>query len=246
VGAAAYTPASVVRKFGGNKFPLLVKAGHTVTVRLSGGVEGLAGLAYGGLGKRRLPQGQVMLRDTADTMTFVACPPGGPSGSHADGEQVTFWSGFVVTRTPSCLPLEVYVDDDPSPRQVGLALGARCPSRAVVEATCGAGGAGTTEVVQKRDAVVGSLVLLGARQTARQRPDAFNRHGYKIPVTLPEGTTATLSVPVRLIGHVGLVFSLQTQDRVWRGGVRGADTTVRFTACQPADVSRRVPLGRRC
>ena len=132
----AYTPESVVREFGGNKFPLLVKAGHSVTVRLSPEVRRVAGLAYGGLGNGRLPQGQrLKLRDTADTMTFIACRPGkpsatyrpeGPSGSYADGEQVTFWSGFVLTSVPSCLWLDVSVDDDPSPRHVGLALGRRC------------------------------------------------------------------------------------------------------------------------
>jgi hypothetical protein len=135
-GAGEATPASVVREFGGNKFPLLVKAGHTVTVRLPRAVRSFAGLAYGGLGNRRLPQGEVRLRDTARTMTFVACQPGtpsrsyrddGPSGSYADGQAVTFWSGFVVMRKPACVPLQIYVDDDPSPRHAVIDMGAgRC------------------------------------------------------------------------------------------------------------------------
>src|SRR3954452_19068783 len=93
---ATYTPASVVREFGGNKFQLLVKAGHSVSVRVSRGARRSAGLAYAGLGKRALRQGrEVRLRDAAPTMTFVACRPGsppkhyrpeGPSGSDADGE----------------------------------------------------------------------------------------------------------------------------------------------------------------
>jgi hypothetical protein len=132
---ASYTSAGTVREFGGNKFPLLVKAGHTVTVRLAREVQEFAGLAYAGLGNRPLPHGEVHLRDTADTMTFVACQAGTPSGgyrpegaseSFADGQQVTFWSGFVLTRVPRCLPLEVLVDDETSPRRVGLALGRRC------------------------------------------------------------------------------------------------------------------------
>ena len=136
---AAHTPASTVREFGGNKFPLLVKAGHRVTVRISPQARRSTGLAYGGLGRRPLPQGRLRLRDAADAMTFVACRPGapstsydpeGPSGSYADGEQVTFWSGFVLVRRPSCVPLGVYVDDDLAPRRVGLALGRRCPERA--------------------------------------------------------------------------------------------------------------------
>jgi hypothetical protein len=129
----AYTDAATISEFGefgGNKFPLLVKAGHTVTVRLSGRWRSVAGLAYG-----PLPQGETKLRDTHRSVTFVACRPGkasrryspaGPSGSSADGVAVTFWSGFVLTRAPSCIPLEIYVDDSPSPRRVGLSLGRRC------------------------------------------------------------------------------------------------------------------------
>jgi hypothetical protein len=66
-------------------------------------------------------------------MTFVACQPGrptrryrpeGPSSSHADGEAVTFWSGFVLTRKPACVPLEIYIDHDPSPRHAVMDMGA--------------------------------------------------------------------------------------------------------------------------
>jgi hypothetical protein len=282
----AYTPASVVHEFGGNKFPLLVKAGHTVTVRLAHEARRSAGLAYAGLGRGPLPQGrQLALRDAADSMTFVACRPGkatpdyrpaGPSGSDADGESVTFWSGFVLTRAPACIPLEVYVDGESSPRHVGMALGRRCAARRIVQVSCQAGSTGTTEIAQNRDVTIGRLVLLGARRMASRAPDAFNRHGYKVPVTLPHGATATLSVPRRLTDRVGLVFSHRTQDRVWRRGVGAADTAVEFTACPAtgmprrtgwagglvvdrrrcatltvrvpgaAPVSRRVPLGRPC
>ena len=126
----AYTDASTVRDFGGNKFPLLLKAGHTVTVRLAARGRRVAGLAYG-----PLPQGKTTMRDTYRSVTFVACRPGkrsrhyspdGPSGTYADGVNVTFWSGFVLSRRPSCVPLEVYVDDARSPRRVGLPLGRRC------------------------------------------------------------------------------------------------------------------------
>jgi hypothetical protein len=70
-------------------------------------------------------------------MTFVACRPGrppssyrdyGPSASYADGQAVTFWSGFVVLRRPACVPLDVYVDDDPSPQHAVIDMGAGdCP-----------------------------------------------------------------------------------------------------------------------
>jgi hypothetical protein len=118
VGAGEATPAEVVREFGGNKFPLLVKAGHTVTIRIRGGARRFAGLAYGGLGRRPLPQGEIRHRHAAHTMTFVACRRRGP---------VTFWSGFVVMRRPGCVRLDVYVDRDPSPRPAVIDMGSgRC------------------------------------------------------------------------------------------------------------------------
>jgi hypothetical protein len=126
----AYTDADTVRDFGGNKFPLLVKSGHTVTVRIAQRGRRTAGLAYG-----PQPPGQTRLRNTHRTVIFVACRPGkapehyspdGPSSSDADGVAVTFWSGFVLTRAGSCIPLDIYIDGAPSPQRVGLALGRRC------------------------------------------------------------------------------------------------------------------------
>jgi hypothetical protein len=126
----AYTDPLTVREFGGNKFPLLVKAGHTVTLHIVGGARRSAGLAYG-----PMPQGETTLGDTHQAVTFVACRPGrpgrryrenGPSGSYADGVSVTFWAGFVLTRKPACVPLEVYVHRQRALGRVGLSLGRRC------------------------------------------------------------------------------------------------------------------------
>jgi hypothetical protein len=117
----AFTDAQTVRDFGGNKFPLLVQAGHTVSIRLGGHARTIAGLAYGPLHAQGR---EVKLRDTYRRMTFVACPPGTPM-SDADGAEVTFWSGFVLTREPACIPLRIAVDGGP-PRRVPLSLGVRC------------------------------------------------------------------------------------------------------------------------
>ena len=57
---AAHTPARTVREYGGNKFPLLVRAGRRVTVALSRATRRVAGLGYG-----PLPQGWTWLRATA-------------------------------------------------------------------------------------------------------------------------------------------------------------------------------------
>lgn len=118
VGGATITDVATVREFGGNKFPLLVRAGHTVTVKIPRRARRRAGLAYG-----PHPQGEVRLRDTHRVVTFVSCSPA-RSQSSADGP-VTFWSGFVLVGAPTCLPLDVYVDARPR-RRVGLPLGRRC------------------------------------------------------------------------------------------------------------------------
>jgi hypothetical protein len=112
---AAYTSPSTIREFGGDKFPALVRAGHTVTVQLPRTARRTAELGWA-RGRRRVED---------HTTTFVACRADRPSGSSADGP-VTFWSGGVGTRTIGCVPLKIYVDDEPSPRRVGLSLGLRC------------------------------------------------------------------------------------------------------------------------
>jgi hypothetical protein len=108
--------------YGGNKFPLLVRSGHRVTVELSRRTRRVAGLAYG-----PLPQGEVRLRDTHRVVTFVACPADHDSQSDADGRPVTFWSGGVLARSPRCVPLRVWVDAERSPRRAVIRLGVdRC------------------------------------------------------------------------------------------------------------------------
>jgi hypothetical protein len=119
VGGGAYTDPATVREFGGNKFPLLVRAGHTASIVIAADARPFARLGYG-----PLPQGETKLRDAYVSATFIACRPG-RSDSSADGEEVTFWSGFVLARRPLCVPLDISVDGTP-PRRVGLALGKRC------------------------------------------------------------------------------------------------------------------------
>lgn len=108
------------QSFGGQKFPLLVRAGHRVTVELSRRTRLGAGLAYG-----PLPQGQVRLRDAHRVVSFIACRRDGGSRSRADGRPVTFWSGGVLARSPRCVPLLVWVDAEPSPRRALIRLGVR-------------------------------------------------------------------------------------------------------------------------
>jgi len=180
---------------------------------------------------------------------------------------------FIVAAAGGAIVLSGGKDDSGRTRSPHAAGGAKD----LTDAPCSSGGqSAATRASSRRDVVLGPLVLLGGGEWAASEPDAFNGHGYKVPVTLPGGVQATLSVPKSLRGRVGLVFSMPAQDRVVRRGVRGADASVRFTACPAAgaprrtgwagglvvdrrrcatlvvtvaggsSVRRRVPLGRRC
>ena len=120
IDAGTFTPPSVVRRVHGNKFPLLVKAGHTVKIEVAAAARGFAALGYG-----PLPQGEITLEVAHPSVTFIACARGAPSGSTAGGP-VTFWSGGLVANEPHCVPLDVYVDGRDTPQRVFVELGARC------------------------------------------------------------------------------------------------------------------------
>ena len=122
VGAALLTPAGTVESIGGQKHPVLVSAGHEVTLRVPARARAHISLGYGSL-----PQGDVSYQDGHPAVTFVACGPDEESGSTvAPGKPVTFWSGFVFARDPSCAPLDVYVDGEPEPERIETPLGAAC------------------------------------------------------------------------------------------------------------------------
>jgi hypothetical protein len=120
IGAGG-TPSVVSNSTGTEvfqKFPLLVRNGHRVTVELSPSTRRGAGLAYG-----PLPEGETHLRDTHRVVTFIACRHRQRSGSTADGRPVTFWSGSVLARLPRCVRLLVWVDAARSPRRAVIRLG---------------------------------------------------------------------------------------------------------------------------
>jgi hypothetical protein len=105
---------------GGQKFQLLVRNGHRVTVELSPRTRRDAGLAYGPLGG-----GERGLADAHRVVKFIACRRGEPSGSSADGRPVTFWSGGVMASSPRCVPLRIFVDGASAARRAVIHLGVR-------------------------------------------------------------------------------------------------------------------------
>ena len=121
-------------------------------------------------------------------------------------------------------------------------------SGATVEVGCAAGGP-APQRVRRGDLPFGPFALIGIDESGvrpghrqagvRRAPDAFGGHGYKVPVSLPNGTSAVLSIPRFERGRLGLVFTQEAQRRVLQDGVAGADHAVRFTACPPDGDSSR-------
>jgi hypothetical protein len=125
VGARAPTPAGVVARHGGQKYPAVVLAGHRVTVELPRSVGRSAALLYADDHRRR-PDGPRAVRDGHRVVAFRACPRR-RAASRYGGRRATFWSGFVLTTRPRCLTLRVWVDGEDSPRRRRIALGRPCP-----------------------------------------------------------------------------------------------------------------------
>jgi hypothetical protein len=195
IGGATFTDAATARRFGGNKFPLLVRAGHSVTVSVPASARRTVSLGYG-----PLQQGRTLgRRDGHHTVTFVACSPDRVAASHSDGP-VTFWSGFVMVSAPSCAPLEVYVDDDRNPRRVKIELGRRCakppPLRGCADHVEGPGPSDLAALPDQ--VVIGPLRFASLAGQASRREFAMNRAGsvyrVKAGVGVPAGVRATLTI----------------------------------------------------
>jgi hypothetical protein len=104
----------------GDKLPVFIRGGHRVTLELSRQTRRGAGL----VGFGRYPSGGLGHRYTRRVVTFIACRRGEISGPY-DGWPVSFWMGFVLTASPRCVPLFIWVDDEPSPRRAVIRFGVR-------------------------------------------------------------------------------------------------------------------------
>ena len=229
IGGRTFTDAETARRFGGNKFPLLVRAGHTVTVRVPAAARATTGLGYG-----PFPDGELALADAHDSITFAACPRD-RAQSTADGARVTFWSGFVMTSRPACVPLDVFVDREARPRRVRIELGRRCarPVAAPLR-DCGSraeDGRGPSRTASRPDdVVVGPVTFAGlARVASRRGLEHFrSAHGYQVKAgaLVPAGVRATLTIGRGARGWAALSFAPH------RPGMPHRDVAaVRFAAC---------------
>lgn len=106
----------------GQKLFVEVEGGHRVTLELTRRTRRDAGL---GFVPPRDPF-QWTVRDARRVVTFIACRRGErPATDRPDGWPVTGWVGSLNARSPGCVPLLVWVDDERSPRQAVIPYGVR-------------------------------------------------------------------------------------------------------------------------
>jgi hypothetical protein len=117
IGPIAMTGAGVTsgyaEGFGGNKFPLLMRGGHRVTLAVSRHTRD-AKLIYG-------------QRPASRVVTFSSCrrdqmPPRNPYEPHT-ACCFSFWAGGVLAPSPRCVHLLAWVDEERSPRRAVIRLG---------------------------------------------------------------------------------------------------------------------------
>ena len=226
VGGATFTDAATVREFGGNKFPLLVRAGHTVTVRVAPSARRYAGLFYG-----PHPDGEARLADAEHTMTFEACPPSKHQSTAP--ERVTFWSGFVMATRPGCVPLDVFADGERTPRRVEHRARPPLRRRGRPLRGCGSraeGGRPPAAASRPGDVVVGPVALSGLKRVASARGFEHYRSGdvylIKAGAVVRAGVRATLVVGASARERAALTFATRSLRAVSDG-----HPAVTFEAC---------------
>lgn len=116
---AGGSPPAYAQSVVGDKFAVFVKGGRRVTIELSQRTRRGVGLFYG-----PPPERGWDFRNAYRVVTFIACRRGEISGRF-DGWPVSFWDGFVMARSPRCVPLSIWIDDEPSPRRAVIRLGVR-------------------------------------------------------------------------------------------------------------------------
>ena len=104
---------------GGNKLFVVVKGGHLVTLELPRDTRPDVGLVFG-----KFPSANVTLRHARRVVAFKACRRGESSAPWGGGP-VSGWVGGLLASAPRCVPLLVWVDDEPTPRRAVIRFGVK-------------------------------------------------------------------------------------------------------------------------
>lgn len=124
VGPLAILHAGVTLPWwdNGQKLFVEVKGGHRVTLEFSRQTRRDAALGF------VAPRDGITwtVRNGRRVVTFVACRRRErPAIDNPDGWPVTGWVGGINATSPRCIPLLVWVDDEPTPRRAVIPYGVR-------------------------------------------------------------------------------------------------------------------------
>jgi hypothetical protein len=103
---------------GGEKLFVYVRGGHRVTLELSPETRRNAGLVFG-----HFSNPNVRLENARRVVRFIACQRGERPAGRFDGWPVTSWVGGLLISSPRCVPLLIWVDDEPRPRRAVIRFG---------------------------------------------------------------------------------------------------------------------------
>lgn len=106
----AYAPT-----VSGNKVILSVRGGHRVTLEVPPAAREDAAIGFGVTQDGDWTSAPRAVR-------FIACRRGERTGQF-DGWPITSWVGFLFASSPRCVPLLVWVDDEPNARRAVLRFG---------------------------------------------------------------------------------------------------------------------------
>jgi hypothetical protein len=203
-----------LRRTRSARLGVMLAAGREATIVVAPESRDVAFLEYRFEGRRRVPEWLVRFR---------ACGRGtvGPR---------TVWAGGLRMRRPGCVRLQIRVGDRETD-DVRLPLGRPCRPPAGTRSV----GCAERSTESFPDAwsdpgnlVVGPMTLLGGADAALRSAAAAIREdgGWKAPLLLREGSTATLSV----------AWEARRRARL-RYGAGGPARAVRFTACRHGERS---------
>jgi hypothetical protein len=120
----------VINRFGGDKFPVLLREGRTATIRIA------KALRPGAAGYERVPLGEAgfLRRDRpVRKLVFAACPQG-EAQNVVDDRRVTFWMLWMKVRAPACVYLDISIDGKRTRKRTTSWGAGACPARRAARA----------------------------------------------------------------------------------------------------------------
>ena len=125
--AASHTDVSpaLINRFGGDKFPVLLREGRTATIRIAKALRPVPA------GYERVPLAEAAFSvrgRPVRSLVFRACPRG-EAQNVVDGVRVTFWMLWITVRAPACVYLDISIDGKRTRKRTTSWGAGACPRR---------------------------------------------------------------------------------------------------------------------